>query len=146
MLNRLRFFDPVEKPTYYLNSKEEGILKISLKEKSTNNFDGIIGYVPASRTDDKGYFTGIVNISLRNIFGTGRGAGIKWQQENRNTQELQIKYLEPWVLNFPVNFNLHLFQRKQDSSYVKRIYGGNLDYLATENITASLIVESESVI
>ncbi|MCP5064093.1 MAG: BamA/TamA family outer membrane protein [Ignavibacteriae bacterium] len=146
LLNRLRFFDPVEKPTYYLNSKEEGILKISLKEKSTNNFDGIIGYVPASKTDDKGYFTGFVNISLRNIFGTGRGAGIKWQQENQNTQELQIKYLEPWVLNFPVNLNLHLFQRKQDSSYVKRIYGGNLDYLATENITASLIVESESVI
>ena len=146
LLNRLRFFEPVEKPTYYMNSKEEGLLKISLKEKSTNNFDGIIGYVPASKSDDKGYFTGFVNISLRNIFGTGRGAGIKWQQENQNTQELQLKYLEPWVLNFPVNLNLHLFQRKQDSSYVKRIYGGNLDYLATENITASLIVESESVI
>jgi len=146
LLNRLRFFDPVEKPTYYFNSKDEGILKITLKEKSTNNFDGIIGYVPASRTNDKGYFTGFVNISLRNIFGTGRGAGIKWQQEDRNTQELQLKYLEPWLFNLPINLNLHLFQRKQDSSFVKRIYGGNLDYLATENIIASLIVESELVI
>ncbi len=146
LLNRLRFFEPVEKPTYYLNSKEEGILKITVKEKSTNNFDGIIGYVPASKSNDKGFFTGFVNISLRNILGTGRAAGIKWQQENRSTQELQLKYLEPWLFNFPVNLNLHLFQRKQDSSFVKRIYGGNLDYLATENITASLIVESESVI
>ncbi len=146
LLNKLRFFEPVDKPKYYFNSKDEGILQITVKEKSTNNFDGILGYIPPTKNNEKGYFTGFVNISLRNILGTGRAAGIKWQKENNESQELQLKYLEPWLFNFPFNMNLYLYQRKQDSTFVLRRYGGSLEYLATENITASLIGESESVI
>ncbi len=146
LLNKLRFFEPVSKPNYYLNSKDEGILEITVKEKSTNNFDGILGYIPATKNNAKGYFTGYVNVSLRNILGTGRAAGIKWQKENSVSQELELKYLEPWVFNFPFNLNLYLFQRKQDTTYVKRRYGGSLEYLATKNISASLIAESETVI
>ncbi len=145
-LNRLRFFEPVAAPIYLVNSDGEGILQINVVEKNTNSFDGIIGYVPATKNEDKGYLTGFVNISLRNIFGTGRALAIKWKQENSLTQELELKYLEPWILNYPFNLNLDFFQRKQDSSYVRRTIGGELEYLATENISASLILETESVI
>ena len=145
-LNRLRFFEPVAAPIYLVNSNGEGILQITIAEKNTNTFDGIIGYVPATKNEDKGYLTGFVNISLRNIFGTGRGLAIKWKQENSLTQELELKYLEPWILNYPFNLNLDFFQRKQDSSYVRRTIGGELEYLATENISASFILETESVI
>ncbi|MDX1701763.1 MAG: BamA/TamA family outer membrane protein, partial [Melioribacteraceae bacterium] len=145
-LNKLRFFSDIKEPRYYINSNEEGILQITLTEKNTNTFDGIIGYVPSTTSNESGYFTGFVNISLRNLFGTGRGAAFKWQQENSSTQELEIDYLEPWIFNQPLNLNFQFFQRKQDSSYVKRIIGGSVEYLATENIAASVLVESESII
>ena len=58
----------------------------------------------------RGYVTGLVNISLRNLFGTGRAAAIKWNKYNRNSQELDLKYLEPWLLGFPININLSLYQ------------------------------------
>ncbi len=145
-LNKLRFFENVEVPKYFINSQSEGILQINVKEKNTNTFDGILGYVPSTSTGASGYFTGFINISLRNLFGTGRGASIKWQQENSLTQELELGYFEPWIFNLPLNVNLQFFQRKQDSSYVKRIIGGSIEYLATENISASLIFESESII
>ena len=145
-LNRLRFFEPVAVPIYLVNSDGEGILQITVTEKNTNTFDGIIGYVPSTNNEDKGYLTGFVNVSLRNIFGTGRGFAIRWKQENSLTQELELKYLEPWILNYPFNLNLDFFQRKQDSSYVRRTIGGELEYLATENISASFILETESVI
>ncbi|HEX7358026.1 MAG TPA: POTRA domain-containing protein, partial [Ignavibacteriaceae bacterium] len=45
-LNRLRFFEPVPVPQFYINSKNEGVLVVEVKEKNTNNFDGIIGYIP----------------------------------------------------------------------------------------------------
>src|SRR5690606_1067172 len=48
-LNRLRFFEPVPIPQFYFNSKNEGVLVIDVKEKNTNNFDGIIGYIPAGK-------------------------------------------------------------------------------------------------
>jgi len=145
-LNRLRFFEPVDAPQFYFNSKDEGILKITVKEKETNNFDGIIGYIPASAQNEKGFLTGFVNINLRNLFGTGRALAFKWQQESRSSQELEIRYLEPWLLNSPFNIEIGLFQRKQDSTYVQRNYESRLDYNATQEITASLIFIAQSTI
>jgi outer membrane protein insertion porin family len=145
-LNRLRFFEPVVEPEFYLNSAGEGVLKIQVREKQTNNFDGILGYIPAASAGGKGYFTGMVNITLRNLFGTGRAAALSWQQLDRNSQQLELKYLEPWLFGFPFNINLALFQRKQDTSYVQRKVEGALDYLATEDISASLMLASEEVI
>ena len=145
-LNRLRFFEPVEEPSYYFNSKNQGILKITIKEKQTNNFDGIFGYVPAASDNEKGYFTGYINVSMLNLFGTGRAAAIRWLQENRNSQELELHYLEPWLFNYPFNVQGSLYQRKHDSTYVQRSVEGDLEYLASRDVSASLIVNTQSTI
>lgn len=139
-LNRLKFFAPVEKPVFYINADDKGVLQIKIKEKETNNFDGIIGYVPAQNDNESGYFTGYINISLRNLFGTGRSFAVRWQTEDRYSQEFELKYLEPWLFSYPFNLNLGLKQRKQDTTYVKRSFEGQLDYLANESITTSLVL------
>jgi outer membrane protein insertion porin family len=55
-LDKLRFFDPVQTPSFYFNSRDEGVLLIEVKEKETNNFDGIIGYLPADKQkNESGY-------------------------------------------------------------------------------------------
>ncbi len=145
-LNRLRFFLPVETPKFYYNNENKGVLQIKVAEKETNNFDGIIGYVPGRTDKEKGYLTGFVNISLRNLFGTERGFAFKWLQEARNSQELEIKYFEPWIFNYPFNLQFSLFQRKQDTTYVSRKLSGALEYLATENISIAFLVQNESTI
>lgn len=145
-LNRLRFFEQVEKPQFYFNSKNEGVLRIKVKEKQTNSFDGIIGYVPGQDEGESGYLTGFVNIGLRNIFGTGRAASFEWEQENRLSQRLHLKYMEPWIFGFPFNISGALFQRKQDTTYVQRRLDGEIKYIATENISASVLIESETTI
>lgn len=145
-LNRLRFFDPVAVPQFYINSKNEGVLLVEVKEKNTNNFDGIIGYIPPGKNENSGYVTGLVTISLRNLFGTGRAVALKWNKFNRNSQELDLRYLEPWFLSFPLNINLGLYQKVQDSTYVQRKLEGAIEYLATESISASVTVAAESVV
>ncbi|MCJ7554453.1 MAG: BamA/TamA family outer membrane protein, partial [Ignavibacteriaceae bacterium] len=145
-LNRLRFFEPVSFPQFYLNPQNEGILLIEVKERQTNNFDGVIGYIPPRSDNEKGYLTGLVNISLRNLFGTGRAAAFRWQQLDRNSQDLELKYLEPWLLGYPFNINLSLHQRKQDTTYVQRKIEGGIEYLATEDISTAVFIATESVI
>jgi outer membrane protein insertion porin family len=145
-LNRLRFFEPVESPQFYINGKGEGVLSLKVKEKQTNNFDGIVGYIPGSKQNEKGYLTGLVNITMRNLFGTGRGAAIRWQQFDRYSQEMELKYLEPWLFGYPFNINGDFFQRKQDSTYVQRKLEGGIEYLATENISAAVTISTEQVI
>lgn len=144
-LNRLGFFDPVSVPDYYINAQNEGVLVVKVKDKQTNNFDGIIGYVPGD-ANTSGYVTGLINVSLRNIFGTGRAAAIRWQKLDRSSQELELKYLEPWVFGLPFNLNAGLYQRKQDSTYIQRNLNFSLEFLANENFSAALTLSTESVI
>ena len=145
-LNRLGFFDPVSTPRFYFDSKNRGVLLITVKERQTNNFDGIIGYIPPAKDNESGYVTGLINVSLRNLFGTGRAVAFRWQKLNRNSQELEIKYLEPWLLGFPLNLNGGFYQRQQDTIYVQRKFTAGLEYLATEDVSASVFVATESVI
>jgi len=145
-LNKLRFFEPVPPPQFYIDNENNGVLLVTVKEKNTNNFDGIIGYVPPADDDETGYVTGLVNVTLRNIFGTGRAAAVRWQKLTRESQELELKYLEPWLLGLPFNINAELFQRIQDTTYVQRRIGGALEFLATEDISASAFVSTEEVI
>jgi outer membrane protein insertion porin family len=145
-LNKLRYFDPISLPQFYVDSQNNGVLQINVKERNTNNFDGILGYVPPAKDNESGYVTGLVNVTLRNIFGTGRAAAVRWQKLTRESQELDLKYLEPWLFGYPFNINAELFQRIQDSTYVQRRIGGALEFLATEDISAYAFISTEEVI
>lgn len=144
-LNKLNYFEQIEKPFFYLNNKKEGVLKIAIKEKVTNNFDGLIGYVPGQEKE-KGFFTGFLNLSFRNLFGTGRAALIRWQKENRKTQEFELQYKEPWLFSLPINFSGNIFQRVQDTTYTQNNYGINLEYLVSDELSASIIFNNQSTI
>lgn len=145
-LNRLRFFEPVSDPEFYFNEANEGILKITVKEANTNNFDGIIGFIPPAQNEDAGYLTGLVNINMRNLFGTGRNFSFKWQQLDRNSQELDLRYLEPFLFGLPLNMSPRLYQRKQDTIYVDRFIELTADYQTNENFSFSATVASQSII
>ena len=146
LLNRLSYFEPVSEPGYYFNSDNKGVLHINVRDKPTNNFDGIIGYIPPSNSNDEGFFTGFVKIGLRNIFGTEREALFRWQKEGPEIQELEISYLEPWLFGYPFNIRAGLFQRQQDTTFVQRKLSGNLQFLATDIFSASLLLSTESTI
>lgn len=145
-LNRLRFFEPVSDPEFYFNEANEGILKITVKEANTNNFDGIIGFIPPAQNEEAGYLTGLVNINMRNLFGTGRNFSFKWQQLDRNSQELDLRYLEPFLFGLPLNISPRLYQRKQDTIYVDRFIELTADYQTNENFSFSATVASQSII
>lgn len=144
-LDNIGYFENVELPKIvkYRNST---ILQIKVKEGSTNTFDGILGYVPPLQNEDKGYFTGLVNLSLKNLFGTGRKIDARWQKQDKSSQELELKYLEPWFLNQPVNVNLSFLQRVQDSTYVRRNFGIKTDALISPRFSVSLLGNVDRVI
>jgi outer membrane protein insertion porin family len=144
-LENLGYFESVEQPKI-LKYKNSTVLLIKVKEGNTNTFDGILGYVPPSQTEDKGYFTGLVNLSIRNLFGTGRKVEARFKKEVKTTQELELKYLEPWLLGYPVNMNSAFLQRIEDSSYIKRDLSIKTDALLSKKITLSAIFNFERVI
>jgi outer membrane protein insertion porin family len=144
-LENLGYFESVEQPKI-LKYQNSTVLLIRVKEGNTNTFDGILGYIPPTQSDDKGYFTGLVNLSIRNLFGTGRKVEARFKKEIKTTQELELEYLEPWILGYPLNMNFAFLQRIEDSSYTKRNLSLKTDAMVSKKITLSAIFNFERVI
>lgn len=144
-LNRLNIFSSVAEPELYFRGDQGGLL-IRVQEGPTNTFDGLLGYVPSGTDGSGGYLTGLVAVGMRNLFGTGRKLNLRWQRDALETQELAIRYTEPWLFGAPVNLTGGFFQRQQDSSYVQRLVDGKAELLVSERLSLGLVVRSESVI
>lgn len=149
-IERMQLFSSVSEPQLYIISQSSGDslrggLMISVREGNTNTFDGIVGYVPSAIPNIDGYFTGNVFVAMRNLFGTGRKALIKWQRETATTQELELQYREPWLFGIPLTIGGTFFQRKQDSSYVKTKIEFRVEFTISEELILSGNITSESV-
>ena len=68
-LQKLGFFQSVSDPEIFESGDTTGVL-VKVAEGNTNTFDGIVGYVPA-QLGQSGYFTGMIDVSMLNLFGTG---------------------------------------------------------------------------
>jgi outer membrane protein insertion porin family len=134
-LDHLQLFSSVSLPDLYLTETEQAGLSVRVVEGNQNSFDGVVGYVPSSGTGGSGYVTGLANISLRNLFGTGRKLSARWYQENQSSQETELHYFEPWVASYPVNLQLGFYQRKQDSSFVKMQYDVSAELMLTDEFS-----------
>jgi len=146
-LDKLNIFEKVDDPKIMkIKNSNSAVLLVGVKEGNNNTFDGVIGYVPPANDLDKGYFTGLINLSFRNIFGTGRRIDARWSQQIRTTQELEFKYSEPYFLNLPLNINLAFLQRIQDSTYSRRKFDLKGDILLNDKFTISLIGSYDRII
>jgi outer membrane protein insertion porin family len=131
-LQRMQVFSSVEQPELYIRPDGSFGMLLRVSEGNPNRFDGIVGYVPSTGSSGSGYFTGLADVQFRNLFGTGRKFSARWFRENQSTQEIGIRYVEPWIASFPVNGEAGFFQRKQDSSYVQRQYDLHLELMSSE--------------
>lgn len=146
-LEKLGIFSEVKTPKIYtIKGQDRSGLLIEVVEGNTSTFDGIIGYIPPVEGEEDGYFTGLVNLSFRNLFGTGRSIDARWQQEVRETQELQFKYYEPYIFNYPVSIGVGFLQRIQDTTYTRRNFDLRGDYILTEKFTITGLLGYDRVI
>ncbi|HLP17365.1 MAG TPA: BamA/TamA family outer membrane protein [Bacteroidota bacterium] len=151
-LERLQLFTSVGEPQLYLlndstlgrNIRNGGIL-CTVQEGNMTAFDGVLGYVPGRTATESGYLTGLVSLTMKNLFGTGRKVAARWQRETAATQELDLRYIEPWIFGMPIDVSLGYFQRKQDSTYVKSILSGRADYNITDELSLGATISSESI-
>ena len=150
-LERLGFFERVSEPELLIVQKPtqddtlQAIIKLDLVEGNANTFDGILGYQPPIPPEESGFLTGLVNISLRNLFGSGRRLGVRWQRPNNFTQELRVGYQEPWILGLPLNASFEAMQLQQDSSFSQLLLAGNLAYRLSENFSVAALIQIERI-
>lgn len=144
-LMRLGIFSSVGEPELSLTSTGAA-LTVSVVEGRTNTFDGIAGYVPAASIGEDGYVTGMITVSMKNLFGTGRKLHVMWERVDRESREFGLRYVEPWVFSLPVDVSGHFNQRKQDTSYVEQFVEARAQVRLSDVIGVGGMIANENVV
>lgn len=144
-IEKLELFTSVSEPEVRTNADGTVTVSVRVVEGSPNRFDGVVGYVPGG-AGSSGYVTGLLDVQFRNIFGTARKLGARWHRETQSSQDIGLRYREPWVAGLPADAELTFGQRKQDSTYVRTEYGAAVEARATDELQVGASFSSERVI
>jgi len=117
-LNRLGFLKNVHPPSIISSSQDSVDVIIRVEEGSATAFDGVIGYIP-DRSKTGGYFSGLIDLSFKNLFGTGRLFDIHWKKADRYSEEFYVAYTEPWIFACPVDVGVTLERVVRDTTYLE---------------------------
>ncbi len=97
-------------------------VRIPVEEiKRGNSIQGIFGF---AKKEDEGYISnGSVDITLRNIGGSGRDVDFRWLNDGLSFQTLFFRYSEDFFFSLPTGFEAELRQDVYDTLYDYTLVG-----------------------
>ncbi len=120
VLNRLGYISGAKQIGIGRQKDRTETLVVELVESNANRLNGIIGFIPEDRNGQGGFITGLLEFNLGNLFGSGRELDAHWEKIDRNSEEINLSYDEPFPFGYPVKPGISFSQLVQDSSYIKR--------------------------
>lgn len=143
-LLRLGFIREVA-PELRVNQRGQYVLEVAVTEGNNNTLNGVVGYNPAAG-EQRGFLTGLIDVRLGNLFGTGRQMHVHWEKRGPETQALGLRYYEPWARGYPVHLSAGFQQLLQDTLYVERKFDLSAEAPIRNRITALAAFARESVV
>ncbi len=144
-IRKLPFIAAVSPPALVSLGSNRYDLLFQVEEARSNSFDGVVGYQPGS-DGEEGVVTGLLDLSFKNLFGTGRKAYVHWERASQNQQALELSYEEPWVLGLPFNLWGSFRQEIRDSLYLERRISAGAVWPALDVLSLQGSVYQEEVL
>lgn len=111
------------------------IVNLFLQKRKSSRFDIVFGLLPNNAVATPGgpevrrfLFTGTLDMDLHNQFGAGEKIVISVEQIRPQTQELDIHFLYPYVLNSPFGFDGNFQLYKKDTTNLDVTYDLGVQY------------------
>ena len=140
-IDNLEFLKLAEAPAVSFRNKK-AIIKLELKSKASNAFDGIIGFT--TQNENKLQLTGNAMIDLKNTLHTGENLFLKWSALGEKSQSLTIKSNFPYILQTPFGIDTQFELYKQDSSYLNLDFRIGMQYRFTFYNIVSLYLKHQT--
>lgn len=131
-IKNLRFLDQL-KPTEIEFRDGFADVYVYLNKKRANQFNGMIGFLPASDKNDDLVITGDLSLGLVNSFGRGEELGFRWEKLESSTQRLDVDFSFPYIFKTPFGLDMNFNLFKQDSTFLNIDYTGGVRWYATPN-------------
>ncbi|WP_422360601.1 BamA/TamA family outer membrane protein [Reichenbachiella sp.] len=138
-IQHLPFLSLVDMHTSFQLKKAK--VTLELEPRKVNYFDGILGLVPG-RDGEGVEVTGELDLSINNLFQSGKKIDINWTKLEPGSQQLHASYLHPILLGSPLDLYFALDQIRQDTIYSNRSLKLAFDYRPTRQVSMRISYES----
>ena len=92
-------------------------LYLEIEEEATNYFQGVLGL---QQNGSNAEAVGSIDLSLQNLFLSGKRFDLQWERFSNNSQELSIYYGHPYFLETKITPFFKFDLLRQDTSFVSR--------------------------
>lgn len=103
-------------------------LLLTIKEKSMNDFRGVLGLSSDEEESFNERLTGFIDFNFMNIFGTDRAVHLLWEKLKNKSYKIDLSYREPYLLDSQTSATLSLKRKNVDTMFVKTDVKIGLNY------------------
>jgi outer membrane protein assembly factor BamA len=129
-LRELPFLKSSKKPEVVIRENKAEITLFVERQKASK-FDFLIGVLPTNNEgpDRRLILTGTLNAQMQNQFGRGEELMANFERLRPGTQELEVGFSYPYVLQTPFGADLGFAQYRRDSTFSDVIFDAGVRYL-----------------
>lgn len=134
-------FEQVSELKIY-KKEDEFIALVAVEERTINQFDGLIGYVPDA--NGNGQIVGDLDISLWNVLSDGNAFELMYQRLRPETSRIKLSTSQDWIANLPLSVGLDFSLYQNDTTYQTRNIGLSISYWLASNFKLNGRIYSEA--
>ncbi len=145
-LGELQFVEAIQPYTVEFKNNKAAI-NLYLKDKKASQFDFLLGFLPGS-SGQKLLVTGEARFHLFSLFGVGEEIFLEWRKLQPKTQQLDVRFVYPYLIGLPLGINARFDLYKRDTTYLdlNGDYGIQYQLLGSNYIKASLRQQSTIIL
>ena len=110
-------------PTFVVFRNKKAYPVVQVEDQRANQIDGIIGFLPNSTNQKKTLITGQFNLTLYNLFGTGKNLIAAWERFQVQSQKLDLSFVYPNLLSTNLELKGDFNLLKQDTTFFNMAWG-----------------------
>ncbi|MEM9929906.1 MAG: POTRA domain-containing protein, partial [Bacteroidota bacterium] len=108
---------------------DQARLQLDLERRSASRFDFVVGVLPNSNQTGRLLITAQLDGALQNALGKGERIAVTFEQLRAQTQELELAFDYPYLLQLPFGINTELQLYRRDTNFLNLQYRLGVDYL-----------------
>lgn len=130
-IRELAFLQAEKDPTITFE-EDRATINLFLKKKRASQFDFLIGILPNSTSsggERRILITGTFKGEMQNQFALGERIYAEFEQLRPQTQQLDLEFSYPYILNLPFGVDLKFDLYKRDTTYLDLNFNFGIQYL-----------------
>ncbi|TVR80673.1 MAG: hypothetical protein EA409_07570 [Saprospirales bacterium] len=140
-LEEIPFIELLSDPTIRF-IEDRAIIQLELGRVNASRLDFVLGFLPRDELDRKLIITGNITGEFYNQLGLGERIFIDFERLRPQTQELELAFTYPYLLDMPFGLDTRAEFSRQDSLFLDLSFHLGIEYLFTGTSSVRLFLDN----